>query len=87
MSTSLSRLASAISRDKLSTPPGAPNQDQVSKVPEIPVAASTGDERAHDKGTLKKEAKEKSRAIRRDHQHLMKGRHKDGKPDRECSVM
>lgn len=89
MSTSLSRLASAISRDKLSTSPGVPNQaeDQVSKIPEIPVAASTGDERAHDKGTLKKEAKEKSRASRRDHQHLMKGRHKDGKPDRECSVM
>lgn len=89
MSTSLSRLANAISRDKLSAPLGVPNQaeDQVSRVREIPVAASTGNEKAHDKGTLKKEAKDKSRASRRDHQHLVKGRHKDGKPDRECSVM
>lgn len=89
MSTSLSRLANAISRDKLSTPLGVPNkaEDQVSRVAEIPTAASAGDEKAHDKGTLKKEAKEKSRASRREHQHLVKGRHKDGKPDRECSVM
>ncbi|KAF6223588.1 hypothetical protein HO133_000431 [Letharia lupina] len=89
MSTSLSRLANAMSRDKLNTPLGVPTQaeDHVSKVPGIPVAASTGDEEAHDKGTLKKEAKEKSRAHRRDHQHLVKGRHKDGKPDRECSAM
>ncbi|CAD6582928.1 MAG: hypothetical protein ASARMPRED_001103 [Alectoria sarmentosa] len=89
MSTSLSRLASAISRDKTSTPPDVSNQAvvQVSKVPEIPMAASIADEKALDKGTLRKEAKEKSRAIRRDHQHLVKGRHKDGKPDRECSVM
>lgn len=89
MSTSLSRLANAISRDKLSTPFGMPNQadDQVSNVPGIPVATSTVDEKAYDKGMLKKEAKEKSRASRRDHQLLVKARHKDGKPDRECSVM
>ena len=89
LSSSFSRLASAISRDKLSTTLSVLNQaeDQVAKVPEIPVAASTGDEKAHNRGTLKKEAKEKSRASRRDHQHLVKGRHKDGKPDRECSVM
>lgn len=89
MSASLSRLASAISRDKLSTPPSVPIQvqDQVSKLHEIPIAAPTGDEKSHNKGTLKREAKEKSRASRRDHQHLVKGRHKDGKPDRECSVM
>ncbi len=87
--TSLSRLAKAISRDKLSTPLGVPIQveDQASRVAEGPMAASTGDEKAHHKGTLKKEAKEKSKASRRDHQHLVKGRHKDGKPDRECSVM
>lgn len=89
MSTSLSRIANAISKDKLSNPLGVPNQaeDQISKVAEIPVAASTQEEKVCDKGTLKKEAKEKSRGSRRDHQHLVKGRHKDGKPDRECSVM
>lgn len=89
MSTSLSRLANAISRDKLSGQLGVPNQavDQVLTVAGIPVAASTGDEQARDKATLKKEAREKNRASRREHQHLVKGRHKDGKPDRECSVM
>ena len=89
MSTSLSRLAHAMSRDKLNIPPGMPNQAgiQVLKVPEIPVPTSTGDEKAHDKGTLRKENKEKSKASRRDHQHLIKARHRDGKPDRECSVM
>ena len=89
MSASISRLANAISRDKSSTALGVPNQaqEQVPRAPDIPVAASTGDEKAHDKGTLKKEAKEKSKAGRRDHQHLVKGRHRDGKPDRECSVM
>ena len=89
MSTSLSRLANAISRDKLSTPPSMPNQAeiQVLKVTEDSIPTSAGDEKAHNKGTLKKESKEKSRASRRDHQHLMKGRHRDGKPDRECSVM
>ncbi len=89
LSSSFSRLANAISRDKLSTPLGAPNQaeDQGSKAPETSVASLTGDEKAHDKGTPKKEAKEKSKASRRDHQHLVKARHKDGKPDRECVVM
>ena len=89
MSTSLSRLAHAMSRDKLSTPSGMPNQTepQILKATEIPVPTSTGDEKAHDKGTLKKENKEKSKANRRDHQHLMKARHRDGKPDRECSMM
>ena len=89
LSTSLSRLAHAISRDKLSAPVAVSKEaeDRVPKVPDLPVAALTGDEKAHDKGTLKKEAKEKSRTSRRDHQHLVKGRHKDGKPDRECLVM
>ena len=88
LSTSFSRLANAISRDKLSTPLGLLNQaeEQLAKGSGIPVATSTGDEKAHDKGTLKKEAKEKSKASRREHQHV-KGRHKDGKPDRECLVM
>ena len=86
MSASISRLANAISRDKSSTPLGVPNQaqEQVPRNTDIPVAVSAGDEKAHDKGTLKKEAKEKSRGGRRD---LVKGRHRDGKPDRECSVM
>ena len=89
MSASISRLANAIARDKSSTPLAVPNraQEQVPRVPDVPVAVPAGDEKVHDKGTLKKEAKEKSRGGRRDHQHLVKGRHRDGKPDRECSVM
>ena len=89
LSASLSRLANAISRDKLNASLTLPNQaeDQAAKVPGIPAAAVTGDEKAQDKGTLKKEAKDKSRASRRDHQHVVKGRHIDEKPDRECLVM
>lgn len=89
VSTSLSRLANAMSRDKLSTQLGVPNQleDQALAVAGNPTAASTGDEQAPDKATLKKQAREKIKASRREHQHLVKGRHKDGKPDRECSVM
>ena len=89
MSAPFSRLANAMSREKLSSALGVPSQaeTQVSKGPENPVTPSPGDEKAHGKGTLKKEAKEKSRASRRDYQHLVKARHKDGKPDRECSVM
>ena len=89
LSSSFSRLANAISRDKLNASLGlaVQSEDQGAKGHEVPVTASTGDERAHDKGTPRKEAKEKSRASRRDHQHLMKGRQKEGKPDRECLVM
>ena len=89
LSSSFSRLANAISRDKLNNPLGLSNQadDQVTKGPENALATSMGDEKAHDKGALRKEAKEKNRANRRDHQHLVKGRLKDGKPDRECLVM
>ena len=89
LSASFSRLANAISRDKLNASLGFPNQadDQVARGPEIPLTASTGDGKVSDKGTLRKEAKEKSRASRRDYQHLVKGKHKDEKPDRECLVM
>ena len=41
----------------------------------------------NDRARLRKEAKEKGKAAQRDHQHLIKGRRKEGKPDRECSVM
>ena len=89
LSISISRLAKAISRDKLKNLPNMPNQaeESTSKAAEMPVAASIGNVKNHDKGTLKKEGKEKSRPSRRDHQHLVKERHKDGKPDRECLVM
>lgn len=89
LSASLSRLANAMSRDKLNASLTLPNQaeDQVAKVPGIPAAALTGDAKAQDKGTLKKEAKDKSRANRRDQQHLVNGGHNGGKPDRECLVM
>ena len=89
LSASLSRLANAMSRDKLNASLTLPNLagDQGAKVSGIPPAALTGDEKAQDKGTLKKEAKDKSRASRRDQQHLVKGGHIDEKPDRECLVM
>lgn len=83
LSSSFSRLANAISRDKLNLPLGLPNQaeDQLTKDTEIPIATLTGDDKGQGKGTLKKEAKEKAKASRREN------RHKDGKPDRECLVM
>ena len=89
LSLSISRLAKAMSRDKLKSTPNMPNQaeDQTSKVTEKLIAASTGTMKSHDKGMLKKEGKDKSRPSRRDHQYLVKERHKDGKPDRECLVM
>lgn len=106
MSTSLSRLASRMSKDKLnhamgaaSNPPSSRNsfhqpaeplghgKDPPASTmgPPAPLIAATV--KTVDRGRLKKEAKEKSRAAHRDHQHLMKARRKDGKPDRECSMM
>lgn len=108
-STSLSRLASRMSRDKMNVPampqaqPFAPTQtDKEDGIPNPPPhqvkSPPTGtmgppaplvaeSEKPADGGKLKKEAKEKSKAAHRDHQHLIKARRKDEKPDRECSVM
>ena len=63
LTSSFSRLANAISRDKLNASLGLPiqSEDQVAKGHEGPGTVSTGHEKAHDKGTLRKEAKEKSR--------------------------
>jgi hypothetical protein len=109
MSTSLSRLASRMSRDKMTAltmpqsqpqPPsqadikaGGPNlaPHQVKDPPTgtmgppAPLVPET--EKPADRSRLKKEAKEKSKAAHRDHQHLIKAERKDGKPDRECIVM
>lgn len=109
MSTSLSRLASRMSRDKMNVPtmprgqPLPPSQvDLRNGVPNPPPSqvkdpptGTTGPpappvaeiEKPSDRAKLQKEAKEKSKATHRDHQHLIKGRRKDGKTDRECVVM
>ena len=44
-------------------------------------------EKPTDRGRLKKEAKEKSKAAQRDQQQLLKEKRKSDKPDRECLVM
>lgn len=109
MSTSLSRLASRMSRDKMNVPvmpqaqllqPGqADQEDSVPNPPSQqvqnprtgtvgpPVSYVSETEKSADRGRLKKEAKEKIKAAHRDHQHLIKARRKDGKPERECAVM
>ena len=102
MSTSLSRLASRMSRDKL-TPPPLPQNQEASKdylngnapttayeednSQRVLVPSRLQDDKPPDRAKLKKEAKEKSKADQREHQHLVKRRHKSAKPDRECSVM
>ena len=49
--------------------------------------ALAANDRSSDRSKLKKEAKEKSKAAQRDHQQLMKGKRKEVKPDRECTIM
>jgi len=98
MSTSLSRLASRMSKDKLSKPPGTTTNPANSRnslnepvalagQPKDPVAPSNGKASASSEnwGKLKKDFNEKHK--QREHQHLMKGKRKEGKPDRECLVM
>ena len=61
-------------------------RDQPSLVAVTEKALAASDKSA-DRSKLKKEAKEKSKAAQRDHQHLTKGKRKEVKPDRECTVM
>ncbi|KAK4691525.1 hypothetical protein P7C71_g5491, partial [Lecanoromycetidae sp. Uapishka_2] len=108
-STSLSRLASRMSRDKSKSPIAPQTQalpsnqaDKEDSVPDPPPQQvkdpTTGtmgppaplvseNEKPVDRARLKKETKERSKAGHRDHQHLIKARRKDGKPERECAVM
>ena len=100
MSTSLSRLASRMSKDKLnktSAPPNAKDNfnapiPQPGQKTELPVhmpepATTVVNEKPSNWGKLRKDINERSKAARSDPQLLVKGRRKDGKPDRECSVM
>ena len=78
-SASMSRLASRLSKDKpeIVAPAGPfPNGGPSLEVREVA--------RTIDRGKLKKE---KSSNKPKDHQHLVKGRSKSDKPDRECLVM
>lgn len=94
LSTSLSRLASRMSRDKLAPPPpqagkltGAAAEEPALTTGGQPVsAAETG--KSTERSRLKKEAKDKSKAPHSHghHQHLSK-REKGAKPERECEVM
>ncbi|KAL8805474.1 MAG: hypothetical protein Q9182_001929 [Xanthomendoza sp. 2 TL-2023] len=76
LSASVSRLTGRLTRDKREIgppiPPGGPS---------LEVREAAG---ANGKGRLKEE---KNRSKLRDHQHLIKGRLKPEKPDRECIVM
>ncbi|KAL9023965.1 MAG: hypothetical protein Q9196_006856 [Gyalolechia fulgens] len=79
LSASMSRLAGRLSRDKPenATPPPA----AASGGPSLEVREELG---AGERGKLKKE---KSKSKLKDHQHLIKGRAKSEKPDRECVLM
>lgn len=102
ISTSLSRLASRLSKDKLDKTSAPPSQAaskesldrpsfQVRGPPEgttgAPAALIAETEKPSDRARLKKETKEKFKAAHREHQHLSKARRKEEKLDRECSVM
>ena len=52
-----------------------------------PLSLTAHNEQAADRNKLKKEAKNYNKGAQRNHQHLVKARRRDGKPDRECAVM
>ncbi len=100
MSTSLSRLASRMSRDKLNkmssgpdnsltgpTAPPAQIKDPPMGMTGHAAALVTATETLMDRNKLRKEAKEKSKAAHRDSVHFSKEKRKEYKPDRECLVM
>ena len=100
MSSSLSRLANRMSKDRLNKTSGSttnvagprdgintvPRPSGESTVPANEKAAVAG-EKWLDRARIKKDSSEQSRAHNREHQHLIKGKKKEGKPDRECLVM
>ena len=79
LSASMSRLAGRLTRDKPEI--SAPTAITVSGGPSLEVREEPG---TTDTGKLKKE---KSKSKLKDHQHLLKGKSKSEKPDRECVVM
>lgn len=97
ISTSLSRLANRMSGDKLNAQPAAASKQMEEICPHPTVPGGTevkptaplikSSDKPVDRAKIKKEAKEKSKASHRAYQNLNKGRRKDGKPDRECSIM
>ena len=103
ISTSISRLASRLSKDKLDRnvipPSQAASKESLDRLPPLqvkdppegttgpPAALVAETEKPSDRARLKKEAKEKSRTAQREHQYLSKARRKENKPDRECSIM
>ncbi|KAL8829480.1 MAG: hypothetical protein Q9170_006152 [Blastenia crenularia] len=80
LSASMSRLAGRLTRDK-SDNSIPPSTAATSSGPSLEVREEPG---INDRGKLKKE---KSRSKLKDHQHLIKGRAKSEKPDRECTIM
>lgn len=84
LGASMSRFAGRLTRDKSyhsDAIPPATAPTAASDGPSLEVREEPG---AKDKGKLKKE---KSKSKLKDHQHLIKGRLKGEKPDRECVVM
>ena len=81
LSTSLSRLANRMSRDRLNTLPLAaekPVEESRSRN-----SLTLDDDRAGERVRLKKEVRGKSKTVAKEHHLLSKGK----KPDRECTVM
>lgn len=99
-STSLSRLASRLSKDRLSPPAMTPAQPETSEpVPAnstrtslsisrkaLPSPLVAEGNRSNDKARLKKEAREKSKTGYREPRDFMR-RGREGKPERECTIM
>ncbi|KAI4177740.1 MAG: hypothetical protein LQ343_000204 [Gyalolechia ehrenbergii] len=79
LSASMSRLAGRLTRDKPDN--AAPPLAAASGGPSLEVREEPG---ASEREKLKKE---RSKSKLKDHQHLIKGRAKPEKPDRECVVM
>jgi hypothetical protein len=86
LSTSLSRLAGRLTKEKPEGPPS--NMDGADEpVPKVPEMTGPENTKAVEKSTSKREKREKNKSSYGTHQHAGKGRIKAEKPDRECSVM
>ena len=81
LSTSLSRMANRISRDRLSNLP--PAAEKAVEESQSRTSLTLNTDTAGERSRLRKEAKDKSKAVAKDHRLLSKGK----KPDRECTVM
>lgn len=103
MSSSLSRLASRMSKDRLNrmsgtgttaagsrdslNGPSRPSVEPTDYTAPANEKAGAAGEKWLDRARQRKEAHDQTKAAHREHQNLAKGKRKEGKPDRECLVM